>query len=251
MLANTSIALLSLYVSLDNAPPPVYNHQCWHDADPCLPTRDGLAFHPPVSEPLVTQEIKLNSSNASLASSPRRLKQTNQPKHSHLPEGKATSTTTRHGGAWAVRWIDRQFSEGFPIARNGLAHRHAEGCSLTGRFLQQQKSQRLVAGRGCMWGNEQNDAQSTVSLWMGGMFPKISWQQGTIQFCNHWYAYGQSHVARKIKLGGEGSTITSIIKKAQKRQTPLERPLQQAPGGSPGLSHTDTAAPAGIMFPTT
>lgn len=150
-----------------------------------------------------------------------------------------------------MRWIDRQFSEGFPIARNGLAHRHAEGCSLTGRFLQQQKSQRLVAGRGCMWGNEQNDAQSTVSLWMGGMFPKISWQQGTIQFCNHWYAYGQSHVARKIKLGGEGSTITSIIKKAQKRQTPLERPLQQAPGGSPGLSHTDTAAPAGIMFPTT
>ena len=153
-----------------------------------------------------------------------------------------------------MKWMDSQFSGGFPISRNGLAHRHAEGCSLTGSFLQQQKRQTLVAGSDLFWGNEQNDAQSTLSPWrgqQGGMFPKISWQQGTVWFCNQWHTHGQSRVSHEIMLGGGGSSITSITEKPQKRQTPPERPLQQAADGSPGLSRTDTAAPGDIVLPMT
>lgn len=111
-----------------------------------------------------------------------------------------------------------------------------------------------MAASNLFWGNEQNDAQSTLSLQreqQGGMFPKIFWQQGTIWFCNQWHAYGQSCVSHEIRLGGGDSSVTGITKKPQKILTPLETPLQQEADGSPGLSHTDTAAPGDIVLPTT
>lgn len=49
-------------------------------AEPCLPTRSRAVIHPLVSAPLEVREIKLNFFNTSLASPPRRLKQTNKRK---------------------------------------------------------------------------------------------------------------------------------------------------------------------------